>query len=289
MIIETLFTPFLDFAFMRRALLGCGFLAFSAAPLGVLLILRRMSLMGDAIAHAVLPGIALGFFFAGLSLPLMGVGGLLAGLLLAAMVGLASRYSKLKEDANLAAFYLIALAAGVVLISMKGTALDLLHLLFGSLLAVDEATLLYMAAISSTSLLLVTFFLRPLMTEAFDPIFMQIVRGQGGWFHLGFLMLVVLNLLAGFQAVGTLMAVGLLILPAAVARFWAQRYLTLVVLAASVGVGASYAGLLLSYHFDLPSGPTVILIAGASYVFSLLFGRYGSIRARWFTKKHYVA
>lgn len=127
--------PFAEFDFMRYALASIFCLALSAAPVGVFLVMRRMSLVGDALSHAVLPGAAIGYMFAGLSLPAMSVGGFAAGLLMALLAGLVSRFTSLKEDANFAAFYLSSLAIGVVLVSKNGSSVDLLHLLFGSVLA----------------------------------------------------------------------------------------------------------------------------------------------------------
>ena len=132
---DAVFAPFAEFAFMRRALVATLALSLSAAPLGVFLPLRRMSLLGDALSHAVLPGVAIGFMLSGLSLTAMALGGVAAGMLVAAIAGLVTRFTTLKEDASLAAIYLVALALGVTLISGHGTQLDLLHILFGSALA----------------------------------------------------------------------------------------------------------------------------------------------------------
>ena len=136
---DSLFLPFAEFAFMRRALVATLALSLSAAPLGVFLTLRRMSLLGDALSHAVLPGVAIGFMVSGLSLTAMALGGVVAGMLVAGIAGVVSRFTTLKEDASLAAIYLVALALGVTLISRNGTQVDLLHILFGSALGVDNA------------------------------------------------------------------------------------------------------------------------------------------------------
>ena len=271
---------------MTKALLGCILLSLSSAPLGVLLMLRQMSLMGDAMAHAVLPGVAVGFLLGGASLPLMSLGGFVAGVMIAVLVGLATRSTTLKEDANLAAFYLMALSLGVLLISLKGNTVDLMHLLFGSVLAVDDASLRLMAGVSSFTLITFALFYRALLTEAFDPVFLRSVCNRSGAFHLLFLVLVVVNLVASFQALGTLMAVGLMMLPAVASRFWAQGFAPMVLVAAGFGLFASTAGLLLSYHINVPSGPAIILSAGVIYLLSLLFGRFGSVRARYFPFKH---
>ncbi len=281
-----LIAPFAEYGFMTKALLGCVLLSLSSAPLGVLLMLRQMSLMGDAMAHAVLPGVAVGFLLGGASLSLMSFGGFVAGVVVALLVGLATRSTTLKEDANLAAFYLMALSLGVVLIALKGSTVDLMHLLFGSVLAVDDASLRLMAGVSSLTLITFALFYRALLTEAFDPVFLRSVCKGAGGIHLLFLVLVVVNLVASFQALGTLMAVGLMMLPAVASRFWAQSFAPMVGVGAGLGLVASTAGLLISYHINVPSGPAIVLSAGALYLVSLLLGRYGSVRARYFPFKH---
>ena len=176
-----LIAPFAEFAFMRRALVATLALALSAAPLGVFLTLRRMSLLGDALSHAVLPGVAIGFMVAGLSLPAMALGGVVAGLVVAGIAGLVSRFTLLREDASLAAIYLVALALGVTLISRHGTQLDLLHILFGSALGVDGAGLLLVAGVATVSVLALALMYRGLVLETFDPVFLNVKpRGLAG-------------------------------------------------------------------------------------------------------------
>ena len=142
---DALIAPFAEFEFMRRALVGALALALGAAPIGVFLMLRRMSLVGDAMAHAILPGAAIGFLISGLNLFAMTVGGLIAGFVVAFGAGVVARVTELKEDASLAAFFLISLALGVTIVSIKGTNIDLLHFLFGTVLALDDQTLMLIA------------------------------------------------------------------------------------------------------------------------------------------------
>jgi zinc/manganese transport system permease protein len=267
---EALAAPFADFAFMRRALVAALALSLSAAPLGVFLTLRRMSLLGDALSHAVLPGVAIGFMLSGLSLTAMAIGGVTAGMLVAAIAGMVTRVTKLKEDASLAALYLVALALGVTLISSHGTQLDLLHILFGSALGVDNPGLLLVATVASISAVLLAAMYRGLVLESFDPVFLGTVRRRGWLWQQGFLMLVVMNLVAGFQTLGTLMAVGLMMLPAVSSKLWHDTLPAQLANASAQAMLASTAGLLLSYHFDTPSGPTIIGCAGALYFVSLL-------------------
>jgi zinc/manganese transport system permease protein len=286
---EVALAPFAEFGFMRRALVGCLALALSCGPIGTILVIRRMSLMGDALSHAVLPGAALGFITAGLSLPAMSLGGVVAGLVVALLSGLVTRLTPLREDASFAGFYLISLALGVLLVSIHGSNVDLLRLLFGSILAVDDAALILIGGIATVSLLLLAVIYRPLVVECFDPGFLRAVGGRGGLVHTLFLALVVFNLVAGFQALGTLMAVGLMMLPAAAARFWVRELWSLSAASSALALGSGFLGLLLSYHLDLPSGPAIVLVAGLGYLVSVALGPRDSLRALYVRRSHLEA
>jgi zinc/manganese transport system permease protein len=281
--------PFAEFGFMRRALVGCLALALGCGPIGTILVIRRMSLMGDALSHAVLPGAALGFITAGLSLPAMSLGGVVAGLVVALLSGLVTRLTPLREDASFAGFYLMSLALGVLLVSVHGSNVDLLRLLFGSILAVDDAALVLIGGIATASLLLLAVIYRPLVVECFDPGFLRAVGGHGGLVHTLFLALVVFNLVAGFQALGTLMAVGLMMLPAAAARFWVRELWSLSAASSALALGSGFLGLLLSYHLDLPSGPAIVLVAGLGYLASVALGPRDSLRALYVRRAHLEA
>ena len=286
---DFLIAPFADFDFMRRALVGAAALALAGAPVGVFLILRRMSLMGDAMSHAILPGAALGYLASGLSLGAMTLGGLAAGLAVALLSGLVARATTLREDASMAAFYLISLALGVTIVSLRGSSIDLLHVLFGSVLALDDATLILLAAIASVTLLAFAALYRPLVVETLDPGYLRSVSHAGAYVHLIFLGLLVLNLVASFHALGTLLAVGLTMLPAASARLWTNDLTRMLGIAALLGVGASYAGLIASYHWGLPTGPAIILAAGVFYAASLALGGVGGLLRQLVRRRHLEA
>jgi zinc/manganese transport system permease protein len=267
--------PFAEFGFMQRALLGCLLLSASAPLVGVFLLLRRMSLTGDAMAHAILPGAALGYLASGLSLGAMTAGGLLAGMAVVLASGLVARSTALREDASLAAFYLLSLAAGVLIISSQGRNVDLLRVLFGSVLALDDATLLLLAVIAAITAVALLLLYRPLVLECVDPAFLRTVSRLSPVAHYGFLMLLVLNLVAGFHALGTLLSVGMMILPAAAARLWVRRLPTLLMLAGALCAVGSSAGLALSYHHELPTGPAIVLSLGMIYIVSVLLAPRG--------------
>ena len=279
---EPLIQPFAEFSFMRRAMMGCIAISVGGTPVGVFLLLRRMSLTGDAMAHAILPGAAVGFLVAGLSLGAMTVGGLIAGMTVALLSGFVARVTALREDASLAAFYLISLALGVLIVSTRGSNVDLMHVLFGTVLALDNAALILLCSIASITLFALAFIFRPLVLECADPQFLRSVSGLSTITHFTFLALVVMNLVGGFHALGTLMAVGIMILPAAAARFWAVNIGGLIVAAVAIAIASSVCGLLVSYHFGLPSGPAIILVAGIVYGVSLTLGPVGSLAAPFF-------
>jgi len=285
MLYQMVVQPFVEFGFMRRALVACLALGIGSGPVGVLLMLRRMSLGGDAMSHAVLPGAAVGFLFAGLSLPAMGFGGLIAGLLVALLAGLVSRFTTLREDASFASFYLTSLAAGVLIVSLHGSSVDLLHVLFGTILAIDSQAIFMVGGIASFTLIVLALIYRPLILECFDPGFLRAVGGKGSLYHVLFLLLVVLNLVAGFQALGTLMAVGMMIIPATVSRFWATSLSALMIISTVVATLSGFIGLIVSFHAGVASGPAIVLTASAFYVISLLFGRSGIVR-RLLPKTH---
>ncbi len=286
---ESLYGPFLQYGFMQRALLGSLILSVSCAPVGVFLMLRRMSLTGDAMSHAILPGAALGFLFFGLDIIPMTVGGLAVGLLVALGSGLVSRFTVQKEDASMAAFYLISLAIGVLIVSWKGSSVDLMHVLFGSVLALNDAALGLIVGIAVTTYIVLLLFWRGLVAECLDPLFLRSVSRIGGPVHLLFLVLVVLNLVGGFQALGTLLSVGLMMLPAVGARFWSNDVRSLCLIAIAIAMASSVFGLLLSYHASMPSGPAIIFVAGAFYLFSALVGRRGVLASLFVSGRHKTA
>ncbi|OIS94201.1 zinc ABC transporter permease AztB [Brucella cytisi] len=277
---DALVLPLTEFVFMQRALGGALMLSLSACPVGVFLMLRRMSLTGDAMAHAILPGAAAGFLIYGLQIVPMTIGGLIAGIFVALGAGAVARLTVQKEDASMAAFYLISLSLGVLMVSLRGSSVDLMHVLFGTVLALNNDALTLIALVSAITLLQLGLFWRALVAECMDPLFLRSVSRLGSPVHFIFLGLVVINLVAGFQALGTLLSVGLMVLPAASARFWSQRVLTMCLLAIVIGLVSSVSGLLLSYHASLPSGPAIILSAGAIYFISVVVSPRGLILSR---------
>jgi zinc/manganese transport system permease protein len=175
----------------------------------------------------------------------------------------------------------------MLIVSLRGSNIDLLHILFGSILGVDDKSLILVAGAATLTLLVFAVIYRRLVVECFDPGFLRVVGGRAGAMaHLAFLVLVVINLVAGMQALGTLMSVGLLLLPAAGARLWAGSVGGLMATTSGIAMVASLLGLILSYDLNLPSGPAIVLVAGLLYVGSVLFGARGGLIRRYLPRPH---
>jgi zinc/manganese transport system permease protein len=283
---DWLWQPFAQPGHMRHALVACVALALGSGPIGVFLVLRRMTLIGDTMSHAILPGIAIGFLVSGMSLPAMSIGGFAAGLILAVCAGLVTRFTPIKEDASFAAFFVMSLALGVLLVSSQGDPHALIDVLFGDAVEINAATLVLVACIATVTLLILAIMYRPLVVECFDPIFLRAVGGPSTTTHMVFLVLVVLNMVGDFQALGTLLSVALMMLPAIAARFWAREIWSLAVVAIAIGLISALAGLLIAYHANVPSGPAITLVAGAIYLGSVFVGPRDSLSARFLRRRH---
>jgi len=289
MIYNALIAPFAEQDFMRRGLASVIVLAFGVAPVGVFLMLRRMSLMGDAMSHAILPGVAAGFLLSGLNRFAMSIGGLIAGLVVAVLSGVVARSTEMKEDASLAVFYLVSLALGVVIVSAYGSDLDLLEILFGNIQTLDQSGLMLITFNTTLSLIVVAVIYRPLVIECVDPLFLRTMGRAGAAAHLAFLALVVINLISAFHALGTLLAVGLMILPAAIGRFWSRDISAIIAIAVLGAAVSGYFGLLATFHTNVPAGPAIVLVAGVIYFLSMFLGPAGGILRRVITRGHLEA
>jgi zinc/manganese transport system permease protein len=258
--------PFETLGFMRTALVACAALALANGAVGTLLVLRRMSLDGDVLGHAVMPGAAIGFLYGGPSAGWLSMGGLASGLAVAALAGLISG-GRARDDIALVAFYLVALSLGVVLITWRGSNVDAMRVLFGTVLAIDHRALIQIAAISSLVVVAVAALYRPFAVATIDPDFLR-TMSPFFLYQAIFVVLVVLALVASFQAFGTLLALGPMLLPSAAACRWGLGVTASIALAVLFGLAASLAGLLISYHGNLPSGPAIVLAAGSLFVMS---------------------
>jgi len=253
---ELLFSPFGDYIFMQRALVGSIAVCLGAVPVGIFMTLRRMSLTGDAMAHAILPGAAIAYLLSGLSLISLTLGGLLAGIIVAALAGWVARSTHLKEDTSLASFYLISLALGVLVVSLKGSNVDLFHVLFGNILALDNDALYLLASICTISLLVMAVLYRPLIIECVDPSFLRRSGRASSVAHYG------------------------------ASRFWVKTLDGILITSVLMSFSGCYAGLLLSFYFDLPAGPAIVLSLGCIYIASLFVGLNGGLLEKLYPKAH---
>lgn len=266
----------LEYDFMLRALTATMVLSFSVAPVGAFLVLRRLSLAGEAMAHAIVPGIVIAFVIAGLSVASMIVGGLTAGITVAVLTSLLARKTIIREDASLASLYLIALALGIFILSAAGSAVPLKSFLFGSILGIDNETLVLIGATATITLVSFALMLRQLITSTIDPVFYESQAARPGLVTQWFMFLVVLNLLGAFKALGTLMAVGLMILPATAARYWVSTITAYLILTFAFALTSCWAGLIVSFYLpEVPSGPAIVLVAGLLFLASLFFAPQG--------------
>lgn len=257
---------------LKSAVAGALALAFGGAPLGVLLIARRVSLIGDALSHALLPGVAIAYLTIGPEPGALTAGALIAALIVAGLSTILARTRRLPEDASLAVFYLTALALGIILIGPNVDAESVHELLFGAPDALDRQGLLLAAVAATATLMAMAFFIRGFIAETADPNFMRAVGADGKWLHLLLMALVALNLVAGFRAFGALMTVGQMIVPAAAARFWARTYVNQAGLAIALSAAASAFGLVFAPRLGAEPGALMTLTAAALFFGSALFG-----------------
>lgn len=278
--------PF-GYPFMQRALLSCALIGFTNGFLGTFIILRRQALLADALSHSLLPGLAIAAMVVGLSPGGLLLGGLVAALLVAIGGQFMARNSRLKDETAVASLYIIAFALGIVLIRFAKVKVDLTHFLFGNILGVGNGDLWISYGSAFLTLTTLVFFHRPLLLTLFDA---TVARASGirvGWIETGLLALTVLGLVASLQAVGVLLSLGLLILPAATAYLLTNSFSRMLWGGAFLGLISATGGLLLSFFANIPSGPCIVLLMalfmGAAYFFS---PRYG-VLTRVFGGRHF--
>lgn len=283
---DLLIYPFAEYSFMSKALLSCILISISAPILGIFLTIKKLSLTGDAISHAILPGVAIGYAIAGMSLTAMTIGGFIAGSIVIVLSSFLSRLTNKSDDSSLASFYLISLATGILIITLNGSNIDLLSILFGSLLTTNNESLLIIFIVSITSVITLFVIKRPFIIDCVDPQFLKNNGINGNIFNIIFMILVVFNLIAGFQTIGTLMAVGLFILPSTILRLWINNIIALCFLSPIIVILSCYIGLIISFYLDYPSSPVIIVLLGSFYLLSLIFGLNGGLLWKIIKLKH---
>ena len=267
---ELFISPF-SYGFMQRGLVSALLLSISGGLLGSILVLRRLSLMGDALSHSVLPGMAVAWLIFGPSPVALFIGALIAGLLTALGSAALSRLTKVKEDAAFGSLFIVFFGAGVALLSRLPVRINLENFLFGSILSVSPSDIKLSLSVSALTVAVFIVARRGILLETFDPLFHRATGGKGGFIHALLLILTVLNLVAGMQTMGVVLSLGLFLLPAVTAYLWCETFLKLLLTACTLALISSFSGILISYYTGIASGACIVLCLGAIFIISVIF------------------
>ncbi|HEI6517948.1 TPA: metal ABC transporter permease [Staphylococcus aureus] len=270
--VEHLFT----YQFLNRALITSIIVGIVCGTVGSLIVLRGLSLMGDAMSHAVLPGVALSFLF---GIPMF-VGALITGMIASIFIGYITSSSKTKPDAAIGISFTAFLASGIIIISLINTTTDLYHILFGNLLAITNSAFLTTIVIGSIVLILIIIFYRPLMISTFDPTFSRMSGLNTTLLHYFVMLLLSLVTVASIQTVGIILVVALLITPASTAFLISKKLYSMMIIASLISVISSIVGLYYSYIYNIPSGATIVLCTFVIYIIALFFTKFTNRKKR---------
>lgn len=272
--------------FMQRALFGCALIGFVNGALSAFIVLRRLALMADAIAHSLLPGVAVALILFGLAPGTLFAGALIAALLVAAGVQIISGSSRIKEDTSLGLLFACSFSLGLVLLSYSPSQVNVTHYLFGNILGLADSDLWIIFLISFIVLPLLVAFQRPLLLMMFEP---SVAATQGVRTRLlNYLLigLLVLSMISSLQAVGVILALGILIAPAATIYLLSDSFAAMFWGGAVVGMLGACTGLFVSYWLNLPSGACIVLLLGLIFLCAYFFSpRYGLI-SKFTRRKH---
>lgn len=259
----------LQYSFMQRSLLVAIVVGVLCSVVGSYLLVRRMALLGDAISHSLLPGLAIAFIL-GINIYL---GAFVAGVISAVLIGWIHTRSPIKEDAAMGIVFSAFFACGITLITLvqKDNKIDLNHFLFGNILGVTAGEVRDTAIIAVCVLLTVIFFFKELLFYCFDPLGAQATGMPTHWFNAGLMILVALTVVASMKAVGVILVLSLLITPAAAAYLLVPRLHQIMWVGAGIGVVSSVGGMYLSYYYNLPSGPAIVMVVSLMFFLALLF------------------
>lgn len=261
------FQDVLVYAFLQKALITSVVVGIICGVIGSFIILRGMALMGDAIAHAILPGVAISY--------MLGVnyfyGAVVVGVLTALGIGVISDKSRIKSDAAIGIVFSAAFALGVILITKAKSAIDLTQILFGNVLYVSTVDMWLTVIIGIILLLIVTLFFKELLISSFDETIAKVYGLKTRFIHYGIMVLLTLVTVASLQTVGVILVVSLLITPASTAYLLTNRLSTMIVLSSIFGALSSVVGIYFSYVYNLPPGPVIALAATAIFLIALIF------------------
>lgn len=260
----------LSYAFMQRGLLAALMVGVLCAVVGCYVVLRSMAFLGDALAHAILPGVAVAYLLGGN----LTVGALVAALAVALGIGLFTRQGAVREDTAIGILFAAALSLGVALISSIRTyAVDLSHILFGNVLGVSPADLWLTGLLGAGVLLTVALLYRPFLIVSFDPVLSATLRLPTELLRGLILALLAVTVVISMQTVGVSLAAAMLVTPAATAYLLARRLPAMMLISAGCGAFSSLVGLYLSYYANIASGAAIVLTASALFVIAFILKR----------------
>lgn len=268
----------LQFEFMQRAFVAVGLVCVLCSIVGCFVILRSMAFLGDAIAHSILPGVAVAYLVGGN----LTLGALVAAGAVAAGIAFFSRKGALQEDTAIGILFTSALALGIALIStIRSYASDLSHILFGNLLGVGPSDLLTIGVIGAGILILLFVAYRPLLVVTFDPILAATLRLPIELLRTVFLIIISLTIVLSLQVIGVALVTAMLVTPAATAYLLTRRFLEMVILSALCGLVAGVAGLYASYYLNIASGASVVLSATVLFLLAFFFSPRKGLITKW--------
>lgn len=274
---ESLAAPF-EYHFMQRALLTSILVGATCGLLSCYVVLKRWSLLGDAISHAVLPGVAIAYL---LGWPFF-IGAFITGALTSLGIGAIERHTRIKADAAMGLMFTAAFALGIVIISKIATSTHLIHILFGNVLGVQQSALVLTLLASLIAVITLWLAYRPLLLYTFDPQQAQALGFNISGIHYGLILLLTLTIVASLETVGIILVVAMLITPGATAHLLTDRFPVMLLLSATIGVLSAVAGLMLSVALDIASGGAIVLVASGLFCVALLAApKHGVVARRW--------
>ena len=270
------FNHLLSYQFLNRALITSILVGIVCGTVGSIIVLRGLSLMGDAMSHAVLPGVALSFLF---NIPMF-IGALVTGMIASLFIGFITSKSKTKPDAAIGISFTAFLATGVIIISLIKSTTDLYHILFGNLLAITNQSFWTTIIIGMSVLTLIVVFYRPLMISTFDATFSRMSGLNTTLIHYFVMLLLALVTVASIQTVGIILVVALLITPASTAFLISKQLYSMMIIASLISIISSITGLYFSYIYNVPSGATIVICTFTIYVITLAITRMNNRQKR---------
>jgi manganese/iron transport system permease protein len=269
----------LQYGFMLRGVLAAMMVGAVCAVLGTYVVLRGMAFFGDALAHAILPGVAVGYLVGGGAQGPLFWGALIAGIGTALGIGAISKSGQIKEDTAIGVIFAGMFALGVALISSaRNFSVDLTHFLFGNVLGISAGDLVMTAVLGLLVIALVIAFYKEFLVTSFDPVLATILRLPAALFRYLLLVMIAVTIVIALQTVGVALTVAMLVTPAAAASLLARRLPGMMLVAAAIGAFSGVAGLYLSYYANVASGPAIVLVCTALFLLAFLFSpRKGAV------------